>query len=61
MSQAESMTALLTYLMEKDDRERKERERKERECLEFEVRWPELDRELHNKKSRWAACQWLKN
>ena len=56
MSQAESMTALLTYLMEKDDRERKERERKERECLEFEVRWPELDRELHNKKSRWAAC-----
>ena len=36
MSQADSMTALPTYLMEKDERERKERERKDREPLEFE-------------------------
>ena len=56
MPQAEGMNALLTYFMEKDERqERKERERleikerKERDRLEFEVRWLELDRELHNK------------
>ena len=36
-------------------------ERKERDCLEFEVRQLELDRELHNKKFRQAACQQLKN
>ena len=32
-----------------------------RDRLEFEVRWLELDRESHNKKSRQAACQQIKN
>ena len=34
MSQGKGITAPLTYLMEKD-----ERERKEKECLEIKVRW----------------------
>ena len=61
MLQAEGMTALLTHLMEKNEKERKERERNRRDCLEFEVRQLELDRKLHNKKSRQAVCQQLNN
>ena len=72
MSQAEGITALLQYLMEKDERERRERESKEEERakaekkkeanrLEFEIKRLDLDRELHNKKSRQAACQQLKH
>ena len=71
VSQAEGITALLQYLMEKDEWERSERESKEEERakaekkkeadrLEFEIKRLDLDRELLNKRSRQAACQHLK-
>ena len=56
---------LLKYLVDTDERERKEREVKVEQKkvagrLASEVKWLELDRELHMR-SRQAACQQLKH